>query len=83
MHEVTLNFEYFDPGNQSPAKCIQIGILSLDHKTAIFCLGDEILSVNGMSVQGMSHGEAISIFKNIKTGPVTLMVTRRDAAQRR
>lgn len=45
--------------------------------------GDEILSVNGMSVQGMSHGEAISIFKNIKTGPVILMVTRRDTAQRR
>ena len=45
--------------------------------------GDEILSVNGMSVQGMSHGEAISIFKNIKTGPVTLLLTRRDSAQRR
>ena len=45
--------------------------------------GDEILSVNGMSFQGMSHSEAISIFKNIKIGPVTLLVTRRDSSQRR
>ena len=48
-----------------------------------YILGDEILSVNGMSVQGMSHSEAISIFKTIKSGLVTILVTRRDIAQRR
>ena len=52
------------------------------HLYAYF-LGDEILSVNGMSVQGMSHSEAISIFKTIKSGLVTILVTRRDIAQRR
>lgn len=36
-----------------------------------------------MSVQGMSHSEAISIFKTIRVGPVTILVTRRDIAQRR
>ena len=45
--------------------------------------GDEILSVNGMAVQGMSHSEAISIFKNIKIGLVTLYVARRDSHSKR
>merc|ERR1711976_1123044 len=40
--------------------------------------GDEILSINGLSVQGLSHREAISIFKNIKSGLVTLHIARRD-----
>ena len=41
-------------------------------------VGDEILSINGLSVEGLSHREAISIFKNIKTGLITLYVARRD-----
>jgi len=45
--------------------------------------GDEILSVNGMSLQGMSHSEAISIFKNIKQGFVILHVARRDGLSKR
>jgi len=45
--------------------------------------GDEILSVNGMAVQGMSHSEAISIFKNIKIGIVSLHVARRDSSYKR
>jgi len=40
--------------------------------------GDEILSINGLSVQGLSHREAISIFKTIKSGLVTLHIARRD-----
>jgi hypothetical protein len=45
--------------------------------------GDEILSVNGMALQGMSHSEAISIFKNIKSGMVTLHLARRDNLAKR
>ena len=36
-----------------------------------------------MAVQGMSHSEAISIFKNIKIGLVTLYVARRDSLNKR
>lgn len=45
--------------------------------------GDEILSVNGMALQGMSHSEAISIFKNIKSGMVSLHLARRDNLAKR
>lgn len=45
--------------------------------------GDEILAVNGLALQGMSHSEAISVFKNIRIGRVVLHVARRDAAARR
>ena len=45
----------------------------------LWCLGDEILSINGLSVQGLSHREAISIFKTIKAGIVTIHIARRDS----
>ena len=60
----------------------------MDYKSVLYLpifiiTGDEILSVNGMAVQGMSHSEAISIFKNIKMGFVTLHVARRDSSYKR
>merc|ERR1719336_270340 len=39
--------------------------------------GDEILSINGQVLQGMTHGQAIAVFKNIKQGPVSLHIARR------
>lgn len=44
-----------------------------------FCvlLGDEILVVNGKSLQGMKHDEAINVFKSIKTGDVVILIGRR------
>ena len=42
--------------------------------------GDEILAINGKSLQGMSHDEAINEFRAIKHGPVILRVARRDPA---
>ena len=49
----------------------------------IIIAGDEILNVNGLSVQGLSHGGAISIFKNIKVGTVRITVARRDNQPKR
>merc|ERR1719220_705473 len=45
--------------------------------------GDEILAVNGLALQGMSHAEAISVFKNIRSEKVLLHAARRDATMRR
>ncbi|XP_047118457.1 uncharacterized protein LOC124798966 [Schistocerca piceifrons] len=45
--------------------------------------GDEILAVNGNPLQGLTHAEAINVFKNIKSGEVVLHVGRRDPQQRR
>ena len=50
---------------------------------SFYNLGDEILAVNGLALQGMSHSEAISVFKNIRVGKVVLHLARRDAATRR
>ncbi|XP_052873313.1 uncharacterized protein LOC128278622 [Anopheles cruzii] len=40
--------------------------------------GDEILSVNGKAFQGLSHQEAINVFKGIKTGDVVILIGRRN-----
>ncbi|XP_040565669.1 uncharacterized protein [Lepeophtheirus salmonis] len=42
--------------------------------------GDEILSVNGHRIQGLSHSEAISIFKGIKKGKVIIQISRRESS---
>ncbi|XP_032529166.2 serine/arginine repetitive matrix protein 1-like [Danaus plexippus] len=39
--------------------------------------GDEVLSVNGRVTAGLTHSEAIRLFKDVRAGPVLLKVTRR------
>ncbi len=34
--------------------------------------------MNGLALQGLSHSEAISVFKNIRAGRVVLHVARRE-----
>ncbi|KAI9555123.1 hypothetical protein GHT06_017638 [Daphnia sinensis] len=45
--------------------------------------GDEILAVNGTPLQGLSHAEAIAVFKSIRNGHVVVHAARRDTANRR
>lgn len=40
--------------------------------------GDEILAVNGSILHGLSHSEAIGIFKQIRSGPVVMQIGRRS-----
>ncbi|XP_034650500.1 uncharacterized protein LOC117890010 [Drosophila subobscura] len=39
--------------------------------------GDEIVEINGNSVQGMSHAETIGLFKNVREGAIGLKILRR------
>ncbi|XP_022908148.1 uncharacterized protein [Onthophagus taurus] len=45
--------------------------------------GDEILAVNGKPLPGMSHQEAITVFKQIKVGQVILHIGRRVQRKKR
>lgn len=44
----------------------------------LFVPGDEIFSVNGRSVAGLTHQEAIHIFKEIKIGTIQVTIGRRE-----
>ena len=42
-------------------------------------LGDEILSIHGRPVAGLTHAEAIAMFKETKVGEVLVTLGRREA----
>ncbi|XP_050419893.1 uncharacterized protein LOC126832900 [Adelges cooleyi] len=44
--------------------------------------GDEIISVNGKNLEGFRHSQAIALFKEIKSGQITMQVGRRDLSRR-
>ena len=46
-----------------------------------FCPGDEVFSINGAPVQGMTHAEAIALFKEVKQGALVVVVGRRRSQQ--
>ena len=42
----------------------------------VFRLGDELLSVNGLSLSNMSEDEVTDIFDGLSIGPVQLQIMR-------
>ncbi|XP_032686811.1 uncharacterized protein LOC116851476 [Odontomachus brunneus] len=45
--------------------------------------GDEILSINGTSLDGLTHAKALQMFKSAKAGDMILRVARRDHSHKR
>ncbi len=43
--------------------------------------GDEIIAVNGETLRGYTHGQAIAVFKRIKTGLMVVQISRRNASR--
>ena len=40
-------------------------------------IGDEIFTINGTSVSGLTHQETISMFKEVKQGDIVVTIGRR------
>lgn len=51
-------------------------------KDDLHVAGDEVVSVNAQSLEGMSHAEAITVFKKIRSGEVILEILRRKLSPR-
>lgn len=45
--------------------------------------GDEIFSINSVPVQGMTHQEAIAMFKEVKLGSLILVIGRRTQLKKK
>lgn len=45
--------------------------------------GDEIFSINGTSVSGLTHQETISMFKEVKQGSIVVTIGRRTPAKKK
>lgn len=42
-----------------------------------YSLGDEIFEINGQPTDGLTHAQAIGLFKQIKVGDIILLVGHR------
>lgn len=51
-------------------------------KDDLHVAGDEVVTVNAQSLEGMSHAEAITVFKKIRSGEVILEILRRKLSPR-
>lgn len=44
-----------------------------------FVLGDEVITVNGVAANGLTHAQAVRLFRDVRRGAVRLQVRRRAA----
>jgi C-terminal processing protease CtpA/Prc len=58
---------------------IPAGRIRRDRLISRLSSGDEIFSVNGRAVAGLTHSEAIGMFKETKVGAVQVTLGRREA----
>merc|ERR1712080_453781 len=69
-------------GKDSPKGSIGIYVKSIfpnGQAEGLLREGDEIFSVNGRSVAGLTHSEAIGMFKETKVGTLQVTIGRREA----
>jgi len=69
-------------GKDSPKGSIGIYVKSIfpnGQAVGLLKEGDEIFSVNGRSVAGLTHSEAIGMFKETKVGAIQVTLGRREA----
>lgn len=77
------NYKRWNPYFLLRALFSQFFFLLLSFVSSFSIVGDEILVVNGKSLQGMKHAEAIAVFKSIKTGDVLILIGRRMPKNRK
>ena len=70
--------------NQITQLVTSVPTIQLSSSSNPDCLfaGDEIFSVNGRSVAGLTHSEAIGIFKETKVGSIQVTLGRRETKQK-
>jgi len=68
-------------GKDSPKGSIGIYVKSIfpnGQAVGLLKEGDEIFSVNGSSVAGLTHSQAIGMFKEVKVGKIMVTLGRRE-----
>ena len=77
FHFTSFSFAFFSLNNILSVSLIFIKVPQELNTRTMICAGDEILSVNRVVMQGLTHRQASTVFKRIKKGQVICCVARR------
>lgn len=70
-----------ESGQLKEGKHIEFLDLMVNNNQPVLLSGDLILSVNNQPLHGVTHQEAINVFKSIKSGLVEMIVGRAQQSQ--